>query len=147
MRPPPPGWSRINASLFYDDAKAAIDFLCTAFGFEPVLIIERDDGAIQHSELRLGETGLIMVGSAAAAHDIPSASPRSLDGRVSQAQCIFVDDADAHAAAAEAAGAVIVCAPETHDYGEEHWADRTYLARDPEGHHWWFMQRLRGPGA
>ena len=37
-------------------------------------------------------------------------------------------------------------APETTDYGEDYWADRTYQAVDPEGHVWWFMQRVRNPG-
>ena len=41
-------------------------------------------------------------------------------------------------------GATIVSEPATQDYGEDYWADRSYQARDPEGHHWWFMQRLRG---
>ena len=34
---------------------------------------------------------------------------------------------------------------EVHDYGEDHWADRSYGAVDPDGHHWWFTQRLRDP--
>jgi uncharacterized glyoxalase superfamily protein PhnB len=29
------------------------------------------------------------------------------------------------------------------DYGEDYWADRGYEAMDPEGHRWWFAQRLR----
>ena len=33
--------------------------------------------------------------------------------------------------------------PATQDYGEEYWSDRSYQAQDPEGHLWWFMQRLR----
>ena len=54
-----------------------------------------------------------------------------------------VDDADAHCERARAAGAVIATEPATQDYGEGYWADRGYEARDLEGHHWWFMQRLR----
>ena len=34
---------------------------------------------------------------------------------------------------------------QVHDYGEDHWADRSYGAADPEGHHWWFTQRIRDP--
>jgi uncharacterized glyoxalase superfamily protein PhnB len=34
----------------------------------------------------------------------------------------------------------------TTDYGEEYWTDRGYEAEDLEGHHWWFVQRLRTPG-
>ena len=31
-----------------------------------------------------------------------------------------------------------------HDYGDAYWADRSYGAIDPEGHLWWFSQRIRG---
>ena len=75
-----------------------------------------------------------------------TASPRSLDGVVTQAAAIFVDDADAHCATAEAAGAVIGSPPTTSDYGADYWADRSYRAIDPEGHQWWFMQRISTGG-
>jgi uncharacterized glyoxalase superfamily protein PhnB len=58
---------------------------------------------------------------------------------------VFVDDADAHCARARAAGAKIIDEPETHDYGEEYWTDRTYRAEDLEGHNWWFYHRVREP--
>jgi len=48
-------------------------------------------------------------------------------------------------ARARAAGATIVEEPSLHDYGEAYWADRAYGATDPEGHLWWFVQRLRDP--
>jgi uncharacterized glyoxalase superfamily protein PhnB len=34
MRPTPAGWPRLSSSIFYQDAAAAIDWLCRAFGFE-----------------------------------------------------------------------------------------------------------------
>jgi uncharacterized glyoxalase superfamily protein PhnB len=57
---------------------------------------------------------------------------------------VFVDDADAHCERARKAGARIVAEPELHDYGDDYWADRSYGAIDPEGHLWWFTQRVRG---
>lgn len=57
---------------------------------------------------------------------------------------VYVDDVDAHCARARAEGATIVDEPALHDYGEEYWADRSYGAVDPEGHLWWFSQRMRG---
>ena len=143
MRPTPKGWPRISASVFYEDAAAAIDWLCQAFGFEVQLKVEGPGGAIVHSQLTYGD-GLIMVGQAGLNPDRPHfKSPRSLDGANTQVQCVFVDDADAHCEHARAAGATITVEPLTEDYGEDYWADRTYGARDPEGHHWWFMQRVR----
>lgn len=57
---------------------------------------------------------------------------------------LVIDDADAHCAHAAARGADIVAPLTTTDYGAEYWSDRTYGARDPEGHVWWIAQRLRG---
>jgi uncharacterized glyoxalase superfamily protein PhnB len=56
---------------------------------------------------------------------------------------VFVDDADAHCEHARANGALIVTEPATTDYGEDWWTDRGYEGADLEGHHWWFVQRLR----
>lgn len=74
-------------------------------------------------------------------------SPKSLDGACTQSIMFFVDDAEAHCAHARARGAHIVEEPATHDYGEDYWTDRSYGARDPEGHLWWITQRLRNPRA
>jgi uncharacterized glyoxalase superfamily protein PhnB len=147
-KPSPAGWPRISSAIFYEDAARAIDWLCAAFGFEVRLRVEGAGGRIEHSELTFGD-GLIMVGSSGGRSDreggVPCQSPRSLGGVNTQSLCIVVDDADAHAAHARAAGAKIVEGPATVDYGEEYWADRTYRAEDLEGHHWWFMQRVREP--
>ena len=67
-----------------------------------------------------------------------------MGGANTQSLCVAVEDLDAHHARAKAAGANIVSPPTTKDYGAEYWADRTYEVRDLEGHHWWFMQRMRG---
>jgi uncharacterized glyoxalase superfamily protein PhnB len=143
---PPAGWPRISSALFYDDAAAAIDWLCRVFGFEVRLKVESEPGRIEHSELTFGE-GLIMVGrsggKSARAVPLPCKSPSSLGGSVTQALCVFVDDVDLHCERARAAGAKIVEEPTTTDHGEEYWADRTYRAEDLEGHQWWFMQRVR----
>ena len=153
MKPTPKGWPRISASVFYEDAAGAIDWLSKTFGFEVRLKVASADGHIQHSELSFGE-GLVMVGSAGSSGDPKReayqrkfTSPRSIDGRNTQSLAIFVDDVDAHCARAKAAGAQIFRELETNDYGEEYWADRTYGAVDPEGHLWWFMQRVREPTA
>lgn len=148
MKQPPEGWPRISSAVFYDDAPAAIEFLCRAFGFEVRLKVEGEGGRIEHSELTFGD-GLIMVGQAGGKSErevpLPCVSPRATGGKLTQALCVVVDDPDAHCARARAAGAVIADEPTTTDYGDEYWADRTYRAIDPEGHHWWFMQRVREP--
>jgi uncharacterized glyoxalase superfamily protein PhnB len=144
MKPTPRDWPRISSSLFYDDAPAAIDWLCKAFGFEVRLKVEGEGGRIEHSELIFGE-GLIMVSSTGREKHPGTASyksPRSLGGANTQTVFVYVDDADAHCARAKAAGAKIMMEPETHDYGEDYWADRTYGCLDPEEHQWWFAHRI-----
>ncbi|HKQ71600.1 MAG TPA: VOC family protein [Polyangiaceae bacterium] len=146
MKPPPAGWPRLSASVFYDDPKAAIDWLCRAFGFELRMKVEGDDGSIVHSELCFGE-GLVMVSGSKGEQPWQRSfrSPRSLGGSVTQALALHVDDVDAHHARAVQAGAEIIREPRTDDYGDDYWSDRTYGAIDPEGHLWWFMQRVKGP--
>jgi uncharacterized glyoxalase superfamily protein PhnB len=146
MKKPPDGWPRMSSSVFYDDAAAAIDFLCRAFGFEVRLKVEGQGGRIEHSELVFGE-GLVSVsqsgGKSQRTEPLPGQSPRSLDGANTQCIGVIVDDADAHCARARAAGAKIIEPPTTNDYGDDYWTDRSYRAEDPEGHQWWFWHRVR----
>lgn len=149
MKPTPPGWPRISNSLFYLDARAAIEWLVQAFDFEVRLVVKDDAGEVQHSELTFGE-GLIMVGSEVLARQRPDGqkwkSPRSLGGANTASLFVYVDDVDAHCERARAAGARILKEPATTDYGAEYWSDRSYGCEDPEGHHWWFAQRIRTAG-
>ncbi len=149
MQPTPPGWPRLTAALFYEDPRVAIDWLCRAFGFTKRLVVDGKDGRIEHSELEFGEA-LLMVGGAGKAYPERAgtwkarcSSPRMLGGAMTANLCLFVDDVDAHCAHARQHGAVICQEPVTTDYGEDYWTDRCYGAIDPEGHVWWFLQRLR----
>jgi uncharacterized glyoxalase superfamily protein PhnB len=139
--PVPNGWPRISSGVTYEHAAAAIDWLCRAFGFEIQLKVEGEGGTIVHSELVLGG-GMIMVGDGHVR--AWQKSPNQLGGACTQALCVYVDDVDEHCERARAAGAVVAVEPKTTDYGDDYWIDRSYEAIDLEGHHWWFMQRLRG---
>lgn len=145
MKPTPKGWPRLSTAAFYQDPTTAIDWLCKAFGFEIRLKVDGEDGRVEHSELTFGEA-VLSVGDERVQRDKdrPFVSPKSLGGKCTQAVMFYVDDVDAHCAQARAAGAVITYEPTVSDYGEDYWADKTYQARDPEGHHWWFCQRMRG---
>ncbi len=150
MNSTPAGWPRFSSAVVYQDAAAAIDWLCAAFGFEIRLKVQGADGRIEHCELEYG-AGLIML-----AQEGPSdargwrhalRSPKSLDGANTQSLMFYVDDAKAHCAKARAHGARIAEEPAVHDYGEDYWSDLSYGALDPEGHVWWIVQRLRSPAA
>jgi uncharacterized glyoxalase superfamily protein PhnB len=148
MKPTPPGWPRFCSAVVYQDAGGAIEWLCDAFGFHVRLKVEGENGRIEHCELEYGD-GLLMI-----AQETPDSprkwrqtfrSPRSLGGANTQSLMFYVDDADEHCARARARGARVVEEPATHDYGQDHWADRSYGALDPEGHLWWVTQRVRSP--
>jgi uncharacterized glyoxalase superfamily protein PhnB len=146
MKPTPAGWPRISPGVYYRDAARMIHWLCTAFGFEVQIRVEGEGGRIEHSELVYGD-GLIMVGEelAGEARRFETDRLSPLNARCNtQNLMVYVDDVDAHCAQARAAGARIVAEPELHDYGDAYWADRSYGAVDPEGHLWWFSQRVRG---
>ncbi len=143
MKATPPGWPRVASALYYQDAGAAIEWLCKAFGFQVRIKIDGPGGSVEHSELELAD-GLIMVGSAEVKRAW-SKSPKTLQGANTQSLMAYIDDVEAHFTRARAAGAKVVSEPKTVDYGEEYWSDRGYECIDPEGHHWWFIQRLRNP--
>ncbi len=125
-RPTP---SNIYPTLSYDDAPAAIEFLCRAFGFEKRLVIPGPNGTVMHSELSIGP-GVVMVSTSRP--EAGRVSPRSLKG-THQGLCVQVDDPDAHYARAMKAGAKLVHPLKDEDYGS-----RGYMVADPEGHVWYF---------
>ena len=126
--------STIIPSLRYRDALAAIDWLCSAFGFEKQAVYADDNGVVQHAQLVFGN-GMIMLGTVAGGSGWSEliAQPDEIGGRETQCPCVIVADCAAHYARAKAAGARIVEELETKDYG-----GMGYSCRDPEGHLWWF---------
>ena len=112
-------------TLWYDDAPGAVAWLERGFGFEKLVVIPGEDGAIAHAELRLGP-GVVMLSSSKPAE-------AAVLGTARQAVCVALDDPNRHYATALAAGADIVRPIETTHYGA-----RTYSARDLEGYVWTF---------
>jgi uncharacterized glyoxalase superfamily protein PhnB len=143
-QPAPANFPRLTVAIFYDDPRAAIDWLQRAFGFEARLVVE-DGGVVHHSELLFGDDALIMVAHAGgrdAGRNAWARSPRKVGG-CTQSTCLYVDDVEAHYLRAARAGADIVSVPADSDHGPGYWVDRSYACTDVEGHHWWFSQRLR----
>lgn len=131
---PPEGSQRIVPYLNYADAKAAIEFLINAFGFEQGLLLEGPDGTVGHCELQLGGETVMLASEFG---ELGLSSPKTLGG-VHASVMVYVDDLDAHYARAKAAGAQIVQEPAEQFYG-----DRTYRALDPEGVGWDIHQHVR----
>jgi uncharacterized glyoxalase superfamily protein PhnB len=122
----------LASAISYVDPNAAFVWLEKAFGFEPLMVLLDENDKIAHSEMTFGE-GLIMVGSEWSENH---RSPKNLSGKNTQSvhvQLARGEDIDAHCNRARKAGADIVQEPDDQFYG-----DRTYRARDPEGHIWTF---------
>jgi uncharacterized glyoxalase superfamily protein PhnB len=123
------------SSVVYKDQRAAIAWLEKAFGFEVSELLVDGQDNIMHAEMSFGD-GLVMIGSEWTTW---TRSPAAVGGMNTQRIFVRVDsDIDAHCARARAAGAVIVTEPEDQFYG-----DRSYIARDLDGHHWTFAQTVR----
>jgi uncharacterized glyoxalase superfamily protein PhnB len=127
--------SNVIPALFYEDAGAALAWLEKAFGFETRLCVTNDAGVILHAEMSSGG-GRIIIGPAGWSEW--ARSPKSVAGVNTGGTHIMVADVDTHYATARAAGAVITMEPADQFYG-----DRSYRARDPEGHNWTFGQTVR----
>jgi uncharacterized glyoxalase superfamily protein PhnB len=124
-----------GSAVFYRDPRAALDWLEKAFGFERSMVITDKDGRLAHSEMKSAD-GYLMVGAEWADF---VASPASVGGKNTQLIHVQLQDGiDVHCERARAAGAAILMEPADQFYG-----DRTYRARDLEGHVWTFAQTVR----
>lgn len=122
----------LSSALFYQDPKAAFRWLEDAFGFEPLFVLLDAEGNLGHSEMTFGNS-VVMIGTE---WSDDHKSPKSVGGRNTQTVHVQLgagEDVDAHCERARKAGAEIVQEPDTQFYG-----DRTYRAKDPEGHIWTF---------
>ena len=125
----------LGAAVYYKDPFAALEWLERAFGFRRQMVITDDDGQLAHSEMRFGDS-YVMV-SREWSED--SVSPVSVGGKNTQSVHVQLSEGiDEHCARARAEGAVITREPADQFYG-----DRVYAARDPEGHIWSFGQTVR----
>jgi len=125
----------ISPLLFYRDAKAALDFLERAFGFETRLLVDDGHGGVIHSESAFEGHVVMVCGPPAGKY----ASPLDLDGKRTGSVHVQVGAGlDAICERARAAGATIEREPADQAYG-----DRVFTCLDPEGHSWSFGQSVQ----
>ncbi|HXW51330.1 MAG TPA: VOC family protein [Candidatus Acidoferrales bacterium] len=123
---------RIYPALRFNDAKAAIAWLCAALGCEEREVNANEDGTIAHAELWL-DGNVIMLGSSKP--DAFGRSPKDLGGvsTTLYVACATSGDVDAHYQRAKNAGARILREPTEMEYGSHE-----FSLADPEGHVWSF---------
>ena len=117
----------VFAYLQVRDSAAAIEFYRQAFGATERFRLVEPSGRIGHAELQLGPS-VLMLADAFPEFDLPAPA----DGAQTYS-CVHlhVDDADAMARQAVAAGATLLSEPTDQFYGE-----RGCRLRDPYGHVW-----------
>jgi PhnB protein len=114
-------------------AADAIRFYSTAFGATEGYRLADPAGKIGHAEIRIGDAVVMLSDEFP---DLGVRCPLALGG-TPVALHIYVDDVDALASRAIAAGAKVVRPLENQFYG-----DRTVKLEDPFGHAWIFASHL-----
>jgi uncharacterized glyoxalase superfamily protein PhnB len=123
--------STVIPGMRYQNAPAAIEWLCKAFGFEKKAVYANPDGSIGHAELTFGN-GMVMLGSVKEGpYDEHIRQPNQLGGHETQSPYLIVSDCEAIYRQAKAAGAEMVMDLETKEYGGS-----GFTCKDPEGHLW-----------
>ena len=124
-REPPTVWPTVRC----DNARALIDFLVAAFGFEEKFTVPGEGGeGILHAQIQWPSGGGVMLGDAwigDADHLTLPSGPTSI--------YVVTDQPDALHDRALAAGATIVRGLQDENYGS-----RGFSATDPEGNFWSF---------
>src|SRR3954447_12226227 len=111
----------VTPVLVYEDVRAAVAWLESAFGFEERVRI--GDG--HRAQLRVGVDGAVVVAEAHGEQTPPTA------GAATHVIKVRVADVDAACARARDAGAVVLQEPRSWEYGE-----RSCLVEDLAGHRW-----------
>jgi PhnB protein len=111
----------------------AIEFYQRAFGAVETMRIPAPEGRIGHAELRIGKARVMLADEYP---EIPFVGPETLGGTTVTIS-LYVEDVDALAARAIAAGATLL-----QPISDQFYGDRVAQLRDPFGHRWSFSSRI-----
>ncbi|HRK94952.1 MAG TPA: VOC family protein [Rhodospirillales bacterium] len=123
----PCGYRAVTPYLTVKGAAAAIDFYKSVFGAGELMRMEAPGGKIGHAELQIGDAVVMLADEWP---DMDCKGPEAFGGSP-VSLLIYVDDVDATAELAVAAGATLKRAPK-----DEFWGDRMGTVVDPFGHVW-----------
>jgi len=130
----PDGMHTVTPHLICANASAAIEFYKKAFNASETSRLPGPGGRLMHASLRIGDSTVMLV------DEMPehgALGPKSLKGSP-VAIHLYVEDADATAAQAVAAGAKTIM-PVTDMF----WGDRYGQIEDPFGHRWSVATHVR----
>jgi uncharacterized glyoxalase superfamily protein PhnB len=118
----------VSPVLIYEDVRAAVAWLSSAFGFEERVRI----GDAHRAQLRVGKDGAVVVADVRREQVAPGG------GVVTHIVKVRVPDVDAAFARARDVGARVLEEPTTYEYGE-----RSCVLEDLAGHRWELTQTVR----
>ena len=130
----PDGMHTVTPHLICANASAAIEFYKKAFNATETSRLPGPAGRLMHASLRIGDSAVMLV------DEMPehgALGPKSLKGSP-VAIHLYVEDADAVAAQAVAAGAKV-----TMPVTDMFWGDRYGQLEDPFGHRWSIATHIR----
>jgi PhnB protein len=116
--------------LYYEDPAAALEWLTLAFGAQERFRLTGPQGGVAHAEIVIGNS-VVMIGNVGPRN-------RARPETVRSGLYVFVDDVESHCRRTRAAGGEII-----EEIADQPFGDRTYLARDVEGHEWYFAEHVR----
>jgi PhnB protein len=127
VRPVPQGHHTVAPYLIVRNAASALEFYRDAFQATELMRISSPQGRVGHAEIKIGNSVVMLADEYP---EINARSPRSLGGSPVSIH-LYVDDADAVADRAIAAGATVLRPVKDQFYG-----DRGGTVADPFGHIW-----------
>ena len=127
VKPIPDGYHSVTPYLIVRGAADAIAFYVKAFGAVEIVRMPGPGGKIMHAELKIGDSFVMLADEAP---EFMAVGPQTLNG-TSVGLCVYLEDVDAAAAKAVAAGAIVERPVIDQFYG-----DRSGTFRDPFGHKW-----------
>lgn len=127
VKPIPDGYHSITPYLIVGGAAQAIDFYKKAFGATELMRMPGPGGKIMHAEIKIGDSIVMLADEHP---EMGARGPQSIGG-TAVGLMIYVQDVDAVARQAQAAGAKVERPVQDQFYG-----DRSGQFIDPFGHKW-----------
>ena len=121
----PDGYHTVTPYLVVPGVARLMDFLREAFGAAEVMRHARPDGSVQHAEVCIGDS-MVMMGEPQ-----PGSEPRPAT------VCLYLSDVDETYRKAIAAGGKSLREPADQFYG-----DRSGGVQDPCGNQWWISTHV-----
>jgi PhnB protein len=127
VRAIPEGHHTVTPYLIVGDAAGALAFYKKAFGAEELMRVAAPNGKIGHAEIRIDDSVIMLADEHP---DMNARGPHAFGGSPVSIH-LYVEDVDAVAGQAIAAGATVVRPVQDQFYG-----DRSGSFTDPFGHSW-----------